>query len=254
MGHKVRLYSLGKKRLLRKCEYRNIPVGVTWLKAQKDLIFAADVRESLHVLKHNEEDNVFQVVCDDAGPKWVTCADIVDEHTVVMGDKFDTVHVCRVPAEAVTDMTGEHSGLKLRGDTAYLTGKCHKLTQLAHYHVGDTLTSVSRAVVAAGGSESLVYSTICGAMGSMIPLTTKEDVDFMLHLEMAMRNEVPPLCGRDHLMYRSFYVPVKSVVDGDLCELYALLQPEKQQLIATQLGSRVEEVTRKLDDVRNRIL
>ena len=29
-----------------------------------------------------------------------------------------------------------------------------------------------------------------------------------------MRAENPPLCGRDHLSYRSYYFPVKHVIDG----------------------------------------
>ena len=37
----------------------------------------------------------------------------------------------------------------------------------------------------------------------------QEDVDFFQHLEMYMRAENPPLCGRDHLSYRSYYFPVK---------------------------------------------
>ena len=35
-----------------------------------------------------------------------------------------------------------------------------------------------------------------------------------------MRQEQPPLAGRDHLAFRSFYFPVKDVIDGDLCEQY----------------------------------
>ena len=31
-----------------------------------------------------------------------------------------------------------------------------------------------------------------------------------------MRQEAHSVVGRDHLMYRSYYVPVKDVIDGDL--------------------------------------
>lgn len=55
----------------------------------------------------------------------------------------------------------------------------------------------------------------------MLPFTSREDVDFFVHLEMYLRQENPPLCGRDHLAFRSAYFPVKDVVDGDLCEQYA---------------------------------
>lgn len=36
-----------------------------------------------------------------------------------------------------------------------------------------------------------------------------QDHDFFQHLEMHMRSENPPLCGRDHLSFRSYYYSVK---------------------------------------------
>ncbi len=36
-----------------------------------------------------------------------------------------------------------------------------------------------------------------------------QDHDFFQHLEMHMRSEHPPLCGRDHLAFRSYYFPIK---------------------------------------------
>jgi hypothetical protein len=46
-------------------------------------------------------------------------------------------------------------------------------------------------------------------------------VDFFGHLEMHLRQEHPPLCGRDHLSFRSAYFPVRNCVDGDMCGQYA---------------------------------
>lgn len=46
-------------------------------------------------------------------------------------------------------------------------------------------------------------------MHSNIPLLLLQDHDFFQHLEMHMRSEFPPLCGRDHLSFRSYYFPVK---------------------------------------------
>lgn len=56
--------------------------------------------------------------------------------------------------------------------------------------------------------------------GSLVPFTSREDMDFFSHLEMHLRQEHPPLSGRDHMSYRSSYFPVKDVIDGDLCEQY----------------------------------
>ena len=46
-------------------------------------------------------------------------------------------------------------------------------------------------------------------------------MDFFTHLEMHLRQENPPLAGRDHMSFRSAYYPVRDVVDGDLCEQYS---------------------------------
>lgn len=61
--------------------------------------------------------------------------------------------------------------------------------------------SLQRAVLTPGGSESLVYTTMAGGVGVFLPFTSKGDVDFFSHLEMHMRAEAIPICGRDHLAY-----------------------------------------------------
>lgn len=100
---------------------------------------------------------------------------------------------------------------------------------------------------------------------------------------MHMRSENPPLCGRDHLSYRSYYFPVrvsytnvyvaqhvlhifvrtlifivfclnflKNVIDGDLCEQYNSIDPSKQRNIAEELDRTPNEVAKKLEDIRTR--
>ncbi|CAK5067356.1 unnamed protein product [Meloidogyne enterolobii] len=69
---------------------------------------------------------------------------------------------------------------------------------------------------------------------------------------MHLRVENPPLSGRDHLAYRSFYAPCKFVVDGDLCEQYSTLDTGKQREIASALGLQPGVVVKKLEDLRTR--
>ena len=69
-----------------------------------------------------------------------------------------------------------------------------------------------------------------------------------------MRQENPPLCGRDHMAFRSAYFPVKNVVDGDLCEQYPQITMDKQQGIAEELDRTPGEVLKKLEEVRNRVI
>ncbi len=67
-----------------------------------------------------------------------------------------------------------------------------------------------------------------------------------------MRQE-PSLTGRDHLSYRSSYVPAKAVVDGDLCETFLLLSPEKRREVAEEVGRGASEVVKKIEDIRSRV-
>ena len=89
-----------------------------------------------------------------------------------------------------------------------------------------------------------------GNIGVFVPFITKEDVDFFQTLEMHMRQEAPPLAGRDHLMYRSFYAPVKAVIDGDLCEQYNLLPMDKKRAVAQELDRTPAEIQKKIEDMR----
>jgi len=93
-----------------------------------------------------------------------------------------------------------------------------------------------------------------GGIGALLPFETREDLDFFLHLEMYLRIEAQPLCGRDHVMFRSTYSPVKDVVDGDLCEQFSSLEFNKQRVLADELEKSPAEVLKKLETLRNRIL
>jgi splicing factor 3B subunit 3 len=53
-----------------------------------------------------------------------------------------------------------------------------------------------------------VYTTLSGTVGMLVPFTSREDHDFFQNLEMHMRAENPPMAGRDHLAFRSYYFPV----------------------------------------------
>lgn len=90
-----------------------------------------------------------------------------------------------------------------------LNGASQKGDIAVNFHVGETVTSLQRATLIPGGSEALLYATVSGSLGVLLPFTSREDHDFFQHLEMHMRSENPPLCGRDHLSFRSYYYPVK---------------------------------------------
>ncbi|KAG9716588.1 hypothetical protein KCU73_g15600, partial [Aureobasidium melanogenum] len=104
-----------------------------------------------------------------------------------------------------------------------------------------------------GGQEVIFWAGLEGTLGVFVPFVDREDVDFFGSLEQHLRTEDPPICGRDHLMYRSYYIPVKGCIDGDLCERYFLLSRDKKERIAGDLDRTVREVEKKIGEMRTRV-
>ncbi|XP_029687970.1 splicing factor 3B subunit 3, partial [Takifugu rubripes] len=158
----------------------------------------------------------------------------------------------RLPPNTSDDVDEDPTGNKALWDRGLLNGASQKAEVAMNYHVGETVLSLQKTTLIPGGSESLVYTTLSGGIGILVPFTSHEDHDFFQHLEMHMRAEFPPLCGRDHLSFRSYYFPVKNVIDGDLCEQFNSMDPHRQKSLAEELDRTPPEVSKKLEDIRTR--
>lgn len=85
---------------------------------------------------------------------------------------------------------------------------------LCHFYVGEVVSCLQKATLIPGGSEGLVYSTLSGSLGILVPFASKDTYTFFQHLELHMRSENVSLVGRDHLHYRSLYHPCKVCLFG----------------------------------------
>lgn len=274
VGKMLRLYDFGKKKLLRKCENKHIPNAIVSINAIGQRIYVSDVQESVYAVRYKRQENQLIVFADDTHPRWITTTCVLDYDTVAAADKFGNISVVRIHtlktfkkvikhfilyflqirlASGINDDVDEDpTGNKALWDRGLLNGASQKAETLAAFHVGETVMSMQKATLIPGGSESLVYTTLSGTVGVLVPFTSHEDHDFFQHLEMHMRSEHPPLCGRDHLSFRSYYYPVKNVIDGDLCEQFNSIEPTKQKSISGDLERTTSEVSKKLEDVRTR--
>lgn len=248
------LYELGKKQLLKKSENRSFPHFVVTIDTIEDRIYCGDAKESFHFCKYRWEDNKIHIYADDIIPRYITASVVLDYNTVVGGDKFGNIFVCRLPKDISKDVEEDPTGGKVLEKSAMLNSAPYKLESVCSFHLGDTVTAIQRTTMQPGGKEIILYMTILGEIGALVPLTSKEDVDFFSHLEMHLRQDNPPLCGRDHLSYRSSYNPVRNVIDGGLCEQYSQVSREIQSRIAEELDRSPGEVMKKLEDMRNKIL
>merc|ERR1712203_1124310 len=87
------------------------------------------------------------------------------------------------------------TGTKSLWDRGVLNGASQKAECICVIHIGEIPLSLQKANLIPGGNDSLVYTTLSGTVGMLVPFTSHEDHDFFQHLEMHMRAENPPICG-----------------------------------------------------------
>lgn len=191
-------------------------------------IFVSDVQESVFMVRYKRAENQLIIFADDTDPRWITCTSVLDYDTVATADKFGNIAILRLPPNVSDDVEEDPTGHKslwdrgayiiLLRDIKYknnifslglLNGASQKADTISTFHVGETVTWLQKATLIPGGWESLIYTTLSGTVGVLVPFTSREDHDFFQHLEMHMRSENSPLCGRDHISFRSYYYPVK---------------------------------------------
>ncbi|KAH7263756.1 CPSF A subunit region-domain-containing protein [Fusarium tricinctum] len=250
IGKALRIYDLGLKQLLRKAHVEVAPQLIVSLNTQGSRIIVGDLQQGVTMVVFDHEYQKLIPFIDDTTARWTTCTAMVDYESVCGGDKFGNVWIVRCPEKASQE--AHERGNTLLNARDYLHGASNRLDSVAHFFAQDVPTSITKASLVVGGQDVIVWSGLQGTIGVLIPFVTREDADFFHALEVQMRAEDPSPVGRDHLMYRGYYVPVKGVIDGDLCERFRLLPLDKKQQIAGELDRSVREIERKISEVRTR--
>ncbi|KKK13683.1 hypothetical protein P175DRAFT_0503964 [Aspergillus ochraceoroseus IBT 24754] len=253
IGSVLRIYDLGMKQLLRKCQAAVVPRTIVGLQTQGSRIVVSDVRESVTYVVYKYQENVLIPFVDDSVSRWATSTTMVDYETTAGGDKFGNLWLLRCPKKTSDEADEDGSGAHLIHERGYLQGTPNRLELMIHVYTQDIPTSLHKTQLVAGGRDILLWTGFQGTIGMLVPFVSREDVDFFQSLEMQLASQCPPLAGRDHLIYRSYYAPVKGVIDGDLCEMYFLLPNDTKMMIAAELDRSVREIERKISDMRTRV-
>jgi len=255
-GKALRIYDLGQKKSLRKAELKGFPVMIQSIYVMSaSRIVVGDLAESFVFVTYKRSSNLLTIFADDAAPRWLTCATPIDANTLVGADKFGNIFVCRLPQEVADDIDDAQllSATAGREDMA-LNGAPSKADEIVQFHVGETVTSLQKVTLGPGCAEVILYTTIMGGIGALLPLTHRDDIDFCVALEMHLRQEATPLCGRDQLFFRSSYFPVKGVIDGDYLLEFNAMPPDEQKSMADDLDRSPAEISKKLEEYGSRIL
>jgi len=254
VGADLRIYDLGMRQLLRKAQSVNtVPNMIVDLQTQGSRIVCADVQESVSYVAYKFQDNNLIPFVDDVQARWTTSTTMVDYETTAGGDKFGNLWLVRCPSKISEEADEEGSGAHLIHEKHYLGGTPNRLEPMINFFCQDIPVSVQKTSLVPGGREVILWAGLQGTIGILVPFEGREDVDFFQSLETHLRSEDPPLAGRDHLMYRSYYVPVKGAIDGDLCERYIRLDETLRDRIAGDVERAAREVERKISDMRTRV-
>ncbi|KAE9403897.1 hypothetical protein BT96DRAFT_964384 [Gymnopus androsaceus JB14] len=170
VGKALRIYDIGKKKLLRKVENKSICSHLlrpfVTLSTQGSRIVIGEMQESVSFAAYKAPENRLLVFADDSQPRWVSAMAMVDYNTVAIGDRF-------------RKLDDDPTGAGILHEKGILMGAPHKTKMLAHFHVA----------MVAGGREILMYTGLHGTVGILVPFVSKEDVDFISTLEQHMRTE-----------------------------------------------------------------
>lgn len=261
----LRLYDIGHKQLLRKASssidyFENI-IKLAYMGGNR--IMAADASMSSTFVKYDQVENQFFPLADDVMKRKITSMCPLDYDTIVGGDKFGNVFVSRIP-EFLSKQVDQDWGL-IRHQDSYLNGAASRLKNLCEFYLGDIPTSFSKGSLILGSEESIFYTGLMGTVGALIPLVTKNEVQFFIELEAELRSYFDynfdnfdeqknghNLLGKDHLKHRSYYNPVKNVIDGDLIERFSEVSYNNKIRIANKLDRTPKDIDKKISEIRNR--
>lgn len=242
IGKIIRVYKIGMKQLLRHCESRTMPFFISFVSSDGLRIVVGDMAESYHFLKFDRQNSIMTPFCDDATPRFPLSSILLDHSTVASGDRFGNFTVLRVPTEVSDEAEIDPSGVGMIWEHRDFSGAPNKFDIAASFHVGDPITAMQLS----DSRQCIIYATVGGMIGAMVPLSKDSEASILKKLEREMRKKEETLCGRVHELYRSYYTPLTNVTDGDLLKRYMELSDTEQREIANSMKCTPFDISRLL--------
>jgi splicing factor 3B subunit 3 len=235
IGRHLCLYDCGMKSVLRKAQAPNcVATRITDLKTQGSRLVVSDQAQSVTYVVHKDQVHPNRLIpfADDTIARHTSASEMLDYDTAVGGDKFGNIWLVRCPPKVSESSDESPDGSDLLVDKGYLGGTANRLDLIAHYFTNDIPVSIQKTVLLSGGERIIFWAGLQGTLGALIPFNSRRQHKMFQQLELQLRSDDKPMSGRDHLAYRSYFAPVKSVIDGDLIERFLVLSRDKRESIA----------------------
>lgn len=267
-GDELGIYELGKLQMLRKAGLKMSKYGVSNIvdiKVSGFRLFVSDIRASVRLVLYQADSNNFIPLVDDCINRHITRSFLLDHDTVIVGDKFGTLTVLRNPVSNLEIEQGHGRRSNKLEDSI-------KFDMLMSFYVGDVIVGLFRGQIGVGGDDVVVYGGINGTIGVLSAVKTIKEVNFFRELEKLMRkvlhgmridefeqhdsideNRHLMVVERDILKFRSYYVPKRACIDGDVVEEYFNLDERTKGDIAQALDRKVSQVEAKILELKGRV-
>ena len=286
------LYEIGKEHLLKKSRSNLIKDEIISLSINGDRILALTRRSSIYILKYNEFNALFYtIIADDFYTRYIHKVKFLDYDTIVGSDKFENFFIYRIPKDQYNSNydSGRHAikdsmtGFITNSNDSFLHAANLKLVLMNEIHLGEIITEFQTIKIKeefdnnneeenenSENSENnnnmnnsddemdenkikaILYSTLAGGVGMFIQFNKKEDALFFAQMELLLREYINEPTGRNILMAKSQYIPVKNIIDFSLIYEFFNIEPSLQKKIAEELGDKpVNEIKNKISEIRN---
>jgi len=282
------LYEIGKEHLLKKSRSNIIKEEIISISMNGDRILALTRRSSIYILKYNEFNALFYtIIADDFYTRYIHKAKFLDYDTIICTDKFENLSIYSIPKSKDNFDTGRHAikdsmtGFLTNSNDSFLHAANLKLTLMNQFHLGEIITSFQPIKIKedfdndkdneeenenSENSENnniseeedenkikgILYGTLGGGIGVLIQFNKKEDALFFAQMELLLREYCDEPTGRNILISKSQYIPVKNIIDFSLIYEFFNIEPNLQKKISEELGDKpINEIKNKISEIRN---
>lgn len=80
----------------------------------------------------------------------------------------------RLPSGTTDEVNIDPTGDKGLWDRGLLNGASQKTELLCSFFIGETVTSLQKTTLIPGGNDAIVYTTLSGSIGMLVPFSSNE--------------------------------------------------------------------------------
>ena len=232
-----------------------------YLSTYGDFVAVGDLMKSISVLRYDAALNELQLMARDFNPHWMSEVQCVGDDMVIGGETNGNLIVCRRDTESVDDRARRF----LKWEGSFHVGEFINCIQMGGLKSNPSVNVNSPQ---AESEKSLIFGTVKGTIGLLIPMKPREFF-VLAHLQHQMDTLVPSLGRVPHSERCRFKTdrdvgpsPLQSTlsaeseigvlglelkdchgfIDGDYVEKFALLSSSIKMEIVSQLNHRGKEL------------